>query len=176
MSFSNVLHLTATLESKSALKNDELARICSTVAIRVLVILNSVLPIPKHTKPQAVIVSLAAFTDERDSWVAAEACHTATDLLQAYLDDTRQTKGEFPSVAGALLKDHIRPLFAKSKNPAITSKGRKNIRTVQAGYDLNLVDPESRLWKYRYPYIVSLFRWILQNINVRVLSEEYRIG
>jgi len=121
-----------------------------------------------------VIVTLAAFTDERDSWVTAEACHAATGLLQTYLNGTGQNREELPPIIGTVLKHHVRPLFAKSKNPAITSQGRKNIRTVQAGYDSTMVDPESKPWKYRRPYIVSVFRWVLQNADVRVLLEEYR--
>lgn len=135
-----------------------------------------VLPIAKLSKPQAVIVSLAAFTDERDSWVTAEACHAATGLLQTYSNGTRQDREKYPSIVGTVLKHHVRPLFAKSKNPAITSQGRKNIRTVQAGYDPTTVDPESKPWKYRHPYIVSVFRWVLHNVDVRVLLEEYRMN
>lgn len=163
------------VESKSSPEAVERTRICSTAAIRVLVLLNSVLPISNHTNLPAVIVSLAAFTDERDPWVAAEACHTATGLLQAYLNDTRQTKWGFPSIVDEILKDNVRPLFAKSKNPAITSQGRKNIRTVQAGYDSTVVNPESKPWKYHHPYIVSVFRWVLQYLDVRVLLENHRL-
>ena len=151
------------------------ARTCSAAAIRVLDLLNSVLPVSRHTNPQALIVSLAAFTDERAPWVAAEACHTATGLLQAYLNDTRQGKGDLPSIVGAILKHNVRPLFAKSKNPAITSQGRKNIRTVQAGYDSTVVDPETKSWKYRHPYIVSVFRWVLQHLDVRVSLEVQKL-
>jgi len=107
--------------------------------------------------------------------VTAEACHTATGVLQAYVNDTRQIKREFPSIVSAILKDDVRPLFAKSKNPAITSQGRKNIRTVQVRYDSIVVNPESKPWKCHQPYIVSVFRWVLQNLHVRELQEEYRM-
>lgn len=107
--------------------------------------------------------------------MTAEACHTATGVLQAYVNDTRQIKREFPSIVSAILKDDVRPLFAKSKNPAITSQGRKNIRTVQVRYDSIVVNPESKPWKCHQPYIVSVFRWVLQNLHVRELQEEYRM-
>ena len=92
----------------------------------------------------------------------------STELLQGYLSDSRQSEEDFPSVVGAILKDNIRPLFAKSKTPTVTSQGRKNIRTVHAASDSTLVDPGSKPWKYHHPYIVSVFRWLLRNLNVRV--------
>lgn len=117
---------------------------------------------------------MAAFTDERDPWATAEASHTATGLLQAYLNHTRQAKDYFLLIVGAILKDSVRPLFARSKNPAITSQGRKNIRVIHARYDSTVVDPESKPWRYQRPYIVSVFRWILQNLNVRFSQGESR--
>ena len=144
---------------------------CFTLAIQILDLLNSAFPISGPLEPQAVIVSLAAFTDERDPWVDTESCKTATRLLQDFLEDLKHVKGKFASTIEAILKGTIRPLFAKSKNPAITSQGRKNIRTVHADYNSSVMDPETKPWKYHHIYAVSVFRWVLRNLNVRIFSE-----
>ncbi len=142
------------------------------MAIRILVRLNSVSPTLGHANSQALIVSLAAFTDERDPWVTVEAFQMATHLLDEYVEDMTQRSGNCGSIIRAILKDNVRPLFVRSKNPAITSQGRKSIRPARVGYDSSTLDRETKPWKFRHVYIVSVFRWVLQRLDVRTSFEE----
>lgn len=154
----------------------ERARTGSSVAIRLLVGLDWIFPISEVASSQAVIVSLAAFTDERDPWVTLSSFQTAILLLKKYVEDTRQSDGSLGLLIRAILEQKIRPLFARTKNPAITSQGRRSIRLVHGGYDPSAQDPETKPWKFRHIYIVSVFRWVLQNIDVRTSSTRRSLG
>jgi len=65
-----------------------------------------------------------------------------------------------------LLRERIKPLFAKSKNSAITPAGRKAITPlpvpIQHGVDEEVLKP----WKYGDCYIVTVLEWVLQQLDV----------
>ncbi|KAI9874184.1 MAG: hypothetical protein M1830_010096 [Pleopsidium flavum] len=151
----------------------ERARDSSTMAIRILLHLNAIAPIGGHANPQAVIVSLAAFTDKRDPWVTVKAFEMATRLLDGYAEDMTLASGQYGPIIRAILKENIRPLFAKSKNPAITSQGRKSIRPVRVGYESSVLDGETKPWKFRHVYIVSVFQWVLQHLDAALAEDNW---
>ena len=73
-----------------------------------------------------------------------------------------------PDLLHHLLQERVKPIFAKSKNPAITPQGRKAIDPLPTNDTMHSdLDIESKPWKYRVVYIVTVFRWILMHLNVR---------
>ncbi|OKP13357.1 hypothetical protein PENSUB_959 [Penicillium subrubescens] len=61
-----------------------------------------------------------------------------------------------------LLKEKIRPLFTKAKNPAITSEGRKNFHPVPlTRFDGSVLDDEMKPWKVRDVYATRVLEWII---------------
>lgn len=140
------------------------SRVCSTVGLRILVRLDGLIPTLKHEKAQAFVVGVAAFTDEREAWVDGESVEMATRLLRDYVRDSGEG---FAQTASGLLREKVRPLFARSKNPALTTQGRKNVRDVRPAYEPAVEDAETKPWKHRDAYIVPVLRWMLMNMDVR---------
>ena len=66
-----------------------------------------------------------------------------------------------------LLKEKIRPLFTKAKNPAITSEGRKNFHPVPLSrFDGSILDDEMKPWKVRDIYATGVLSWIISQYKV----------
>lgn len=112
---------------------------------------------------------LASFTDPREEWSSQEASEQARSILGLVLRPFRAEPKSFGSLITLLLQQHVKPLFAKTSNPAITSQGRKAVTSTQTNYLLG--DPESELkpWKFHHVYVVTMFRWILENLDVRAI-------
>lgn len=83
-----------------------------------------------------------------------------------YLDVTMQG-GKWNLIA-RLLKEKIRPLFTKTKNPAITSEGRKNFHPVPlTRFDGSVLDDEMKPWKIKDVYATRVLSWIVSQYKVR---------
>lgn len=110
---------------------------------------------------------LASFTDPREEWSSQEASEQARSILDLVLRPFRAEPKSFGSMITLLLQQYVKPVFAKTKNPAITSRGRKAVASAPTNYLVG--DPESELkpWKFHHVYVVTMFRWILENIDVR---------
>lgn len=82
-----------------------------------------------------------------------------------YLDVTTQD-GKWDLIA-RLLKERIRPLFTKAKNPAITSEGRKNFHPRPlTRFDGSILDDEMKPWKIRDVYATRVLGWIISRYKV----------
>lgn len=112
----------------------------------------------------AVVTCLAAFSDENDPWNSPSAQQQASDLIEDY---TRS--GRLPAMLTSILQERIKPLFSRTRNPAITPQGRKaiNLRPSNIAMHTDL-DAEVKPWKFRDVYIVTIFRWVLQFLDVGV--------
>jgi hypothetical protein len=72
------------------------------------------------------------------------------------------------SILGDLLKEKIRPIFARTKNIAITPAGRKNFHPIpQARFDSSFLERETKPWKFHDVYATTVLEWILSQLNVR---------
>lgn len=118
----------------------------------------------------ALTACLASFTDSREEWSGGEASDQAGSLLDHLLRQCDATPERFRSLIAALLEQTVKPLFAQTKNLAITAQGRKAIGAANPtrGY-VGSMEPESELkpWKFHRVYVVAVFRWILENLEVR---------
>lgn len=121
----------------------------------------------------SLISCLASFTDLREEWSGQKASEEAHCLLAVLLGSFKAESKSFRSLIGVLLEQHVKPLFAKTKNPAITSQGRKAIGSAPTNYLLS--DPESELkpWKFHDVYVVTMFRWILENLDATSMEEHW---
>ncbi|KAJ6108971.1 hypothetical protein N7512_008808 [Penicillium capsulatum] len=103
-----------------------------------------------------IITAMAIFTSEKEPWSTKDTAMNAS----AFLDVTCQHQRGL--VLERLLKEQIRPLFSKSKNPAITSEGRKNLHPVPLPrFDGSILDDSIKPWKNTNVYATSLLRWIV---------------
>ena len=155
---------------KIAEKNDSInsSRLRSTLSISVLSLLAALLPIEKAANRADIVIALASFTSEDDPWTTKECATKATELLYSLTTNIRaDADSSFWSVVEQVLKERIRPLFAKTKNPAITTTGRKNFHPVPlARFDSSVLDPESKPWKIHDVYATTVFSWVIYQYRV----------
>ena len=110
---------------------------------------------------------LASFSDPTDALTTPQISSQAAFLLEKHVDPI-----QLPSLLHSLLQNRIKPLFARSKNPAITSQGRKAIDPLPSNDNLHSdLDAENKPWKYRDVYIVTLFQWVLMQLDVCIVPE-----
>lgn len=114
-----------------------------------------------------VILAAACFTEQNDPWTTEDS----HDEASMYLDVTMQD-GKWDFIA-RLLKEKIRPLFTKAKNPAITSEGRKNFHPVPLSrFDGSILDDELKPWKFRDVYATRVLSWVISRYKVSPQSPD----
>ncbi|KAJ5585029.1 uncharacterized protein N7459_004829 [Penicillium hispanicum] len=103
-----------------------------------------------------VILAMVSLASEQDPWTTEDTTMSAS----MHLDVTCQD-GVFPIIE-SLLKEKIRPLFAKTKNPAITSEGRKNLHPIPLSrFDGSALDDSTKPWKNTDIYVTSVISWVI---------------
>ena len=115
--------------------------------------------------------ALASFTQSRDSWTTEALKIQADNLLQRSIKLLRHECDSIEALLSRLLREKVKPLFAKSKNPNVTEAGRKNISPLPVPVEHSIDEIALKPWKYQDVYIVAVFEWILNQLNVR-----YRLG
>ncbi|KAL1969758.1 hypothetical protein VTN77DRAFT_8311 [Rasamsonia byssochlamydoides] len=131
-----------------------------SLSISCLRILNDILPILKAENAVDIITTLCSFTSEHDPWTTSSSREDASAALESCIssDDTVA----FWLVLEDVLKSRIRPIFAKTKNPAITPGGRKNFHpTPVPRFESGYMDPESKPWKFGDVYATTVVDWAL---------------
>ena len=155
---------------KIAEKNNSInsSRLKSTLSISVLSLLAALLPIEKAANKADIVIALASSTSENDPWTTKECATKATELLHLFTTAMRaDADSSFWSVVEQVLKERIRPLFTKTRNPAVTAAGRKNFHPVPlARFDSSVLDPESKPWKIHDVYATTVFSWVIYRYRV----------
>lgn len=112
-----------------------------------------------------VVLATATFNSMQDPWTTEDSESEASMHLKVSLQDDKWDALE------RLLKEKIRPLFTKSKNPAITSEGRKNLHPVPpTRFDGSALDDSTRPWKNTDIYATSVLSWIISQYEVCSLA------
>ncbi|PGH36008.1 hypothetical protein GX50_01178 [[Emmonsia] crescens] len=143
----------------------KLARLKSSVGVSVLKLLNSISPINELEGDDAieVITALAAFTCGKDPWTTERAFNEASTILQSY-ESFRSSKSRegLSIVLEDILRKKMKPLFSKTKTPAVTAAGRKNVHPIpQPRFDPSIFDPESKPWKFKDVYMITVLSWVI---------------
>ncbi|KAL4797871.1 hypothetical protein BDV19DRAFT_377359 [Aspergillus venezuelensis] len=147
-------------EDRAAANKQNESRQRSAVALCAIEALNSVLPLRKTEAVEDVIMTVASFTSEADPWTRDNTHESSRRILKDFIETSDSSF--YWATIKSILKTRVRPLFAKSKNTAITESGRKNFHPVPLPrFDLSILDPETKPWKNRDAYIVTVFSWVL---------------
>jgi len=127
-------------------------------------------PFSLNESAVTLFTCLSSYSDASDPWTSPKAQSQAHDLLEDHIDAIR-----LPALITDLLKERVRPLFAKSKIPAITPQARKAVDP-RPSDDTAHSDLDAKLkpWKYLDVYIVTVFQWILGQLNVRLMESILR--
>lgn len=108
---------------------------------------------------------MASFTSEEDPWTTEDTVVESSMHLNVTLQRGKWT------VIERILKEKIRPLFTKTKNPAITSEGRKNFHPVPpTRFDGSALDDSTKPWKSTDIYATSVLSWIVSQYTVRLAN------
>ncbi|PLB51207.1 hypothetical protein P170DRAFT_355037 [Aspergillus steynii IBT 23096] len=151
------------LDEKRDLAEEDQLR--SNIAMSVINLLAELLPIHDAENASDIIIALASFTSNHDPWTSPETQARANALLTVQFTSLRSDPDEneiFWATIEDTLKQKIRPLFAKTKNPAITASGRKNFHPVPLPrFDASMLDPETKPWKIQNVYATTVLSWII---------------
>ncbi|GAB1214646.1 hypothetical protein ATERTT37_003810 [Aspergillus terreus] len=140
-------------ERRQLMRDEQLG---SDLALSVISLLAGLVSIQDADNASHVILALASFTSEDDPWTTPQSHSSAIELLS-----TLQPDPPFWTSIEKILKETIRPVFAKTRNPAITAAGRKNFHPVPlARFDTSILDPESKPWKVSDVYATTALSWI----------------
>ena len=137
------------------------------MGLKGLVVLSHVrrlVPTLHESSDTVLLTCLAAFSDEKDPWNSSSAQQEASSLIEDY------TRSDHLSIVlTSILQERIKPLFSRTGNPAITPQGRKAINPRPSNIAMHTdIDAEVKPWKFRDVYIVTVFRWVLQFLDVGV--------
>ncbi|EAW14518.1 Tti2 family protein [Aspergillus clavatus NRRL 1] len=153
------------VESLDAEKNQVLCenKVKLELAICVLEQLDSFVPIEKAPNVVDVIVALASHASDQDPWTTQQSYAASRTVLEGFVARVRaESDNSFWSLIERLLTERIKPLFAKTKNPAITEAGRKNFHPVPLPrFDASIIDPETKPWKIQSVYATTLLSWVI---------------
>ncbi|KAL4968299.1 tRNA adenylyltransferase [Aspergillus stella-maris] len=142
----------------------------SAIALCAIEALNSVLTLREAEVVGDVIMTVASFTSEADPWTRDNTHESSRRILKDFIETSDSSF--YWATIESILKSRVRPVFAKSKNPAITESGRKNFHPVPLPrFDLSILDPETKPWKNRDAYIVTAFSWILSQYKPADLGQ-----
>ena len=132
----------------------------SVSGILLLARLQHIEPLSDDEHVVNVLTCLASFTDLTDPWTCSKARDHAYLLSEAYAySENLQT-----SITG-LLQERIKPLFARTKYPAITQQSFNPLASAAVAH--NELAGDAKPWKYGNAYSVTVFLWVLKHSDVR---------
>ena len=145
------------------------SRFRSELAIELILVLNKTLPGLSKGMPDNVadvLIAGACFENKANPWVTSESNDAASMLMSVWIQDTHNYNLFWPAV-DFILKERIRPLFAKTRNPAITSAGRKNFHPqTLPRFGSSGLDESAKPWKTTGIYAASVLSWIISQYTV----------
>ena len=144
-------------------------RAMSLSGILLLSRLQNIEPLSEDESVVTILTCVTSFTDLNDPWTYPKARDHACSLSEDYA-----ASGNLSTTLTGLLQERVKPLFAKTKNPAITQQGRKAVEPLPSAATAHSdLDGEAKPWKYRDTYIVTLFQWILNHLDVRAIIKPF---
>ena len=126
-------------------------------------------PLSEDESVEVILTCLASFTDDNDPWTCPKAKELAYSLSENYA-----ASGNLSAILTVILQKRIKPLFVKTKNYAITQQARKAIDPLpSAAATHGDLDGENKPWKYRNPYVATVFQWVLSHLDVRAIIHPF---
>lgn len=124
-----------------------------------------------------VITALASFTSEQDSWTTRDTYLESRRILESFATNAHgEAESSFWSLVERILKERIKPVFAKTKNPAITAQGRKNFHPVPLPrFDASIIDPATKPWKISDVYATTVLAWVIALYQVCFITSSSRV-
>ncbi|XP_044717849.1 tti2 family domain-containing protein [Hirsutella rhossiliensis] len=106
------------------------------------------------------LVLIVAYTDVHDPWTTQPSACLATGLVAPRLSNGKL----IPFIVGPVLQAYIRPIFSQSGGTVLRSG-----RPVQTR-DAHQSSLERPRWKEQDPFVVSVFRWAVDNADTPLIA------
>lgn len=150
--------------SDDIIKAQNESRFRSELALELILVLNKPLAGLPNGKPENaadILLAGACFTNKQNPWATSDSYNAASMLMNVWVQDTRRGNTFWPAI-DFILRERIRPLFAKTKNPAISSAGRKNFHPqTLPRFGASDLDASTKPWKTTDIYVGAVLSWIL---------------
>ncbi|KJR87899.1 uncharacterized protein SPSK_07245 [Sporothrix schenckii 1099-18] len=167
-------------------QRDQIARRCKSVADDGLAVLERVgLPLADETghaneksddtaeDHAQTLYTITALADAGQPWTTDTAAAMASRLLTNHFANADSKKSEW--IADGILKQYLRPLFARSRPATVTESGRKaafasntgGSSTSTAPHDTttNRESHQAKPWKYVDMRAISVFAWAVHEAD-----------
>ncbi|KAJ5894689.1 hypothetical protein N7495_006380 [Penicillium taxi] len=113
------------------------------------------------TQTSEAIVAIISYHSAQDPWTAGPQAADITQLSDQYLTQVMRQKDVMGSIE-KILREIIKPLFTKTRNPALTSEGRKNLYPLPLPhFDGSTFDDSAKPWKNTNIYATTVLSWII---------------
>ncbi|KAI4110740.1 MAG: hypothetical protein LQ339_001014 [Xanthoria mediterranea] len=162
-------------EPKPVIPSEDLARLCSLKAtgLRLLSHLQD-LQVSSSDSLAALVACLATFTDLHDPWTNEDASSLAPSMLSKHLKSLRDAAPDcLDNLISQLLQNYVKPLFIKSKSSLLTDQGRKAIAPLPGTAVPSDFESGSKPWKFQSPHIVTVFQWILEQLDAAMVEKHW---
>ncbi|KAJ5083552.1 hypothetical protein N7456_012979 [Penicillium angulare] len=110
----------------------------------------------RHSHSQDVILAMVISTSMTNPWASEDAAEVASMQLGV--------TGQYGlwNTIEDILRDKLKPLFTKQRNPNITSEGRKDLHPVPLPrFDGSVLDDSTKPWKNTDIYATPALSWIV---------------
>lgn len=104
--------------------------------------------LPELVDDQALVL-IIAYTNINDSWTTQPSAYLASDLIASHLPNDQLTS----FIVGPVLQAYVRPIFSQTGGSGRSAQTRDVL--------------ERPLWKQRDPLAASVFRWAVDNADVK---------
>ena len=138
------------------------------VGLRLLSHLQRVGDTHSHELSVELLLCLASYTNIEDPWTTQTSYLEASTYLEHCLVRIEDRPTRIQALLTKLLHENVKPAFAKSKNSAVTPAGRKAISALAPKLEASIDEIKLKPWKYSQVYIVTVFEWILRQLDVRL--------
>lgn len=135
------------------------SRLKGELATSLIGLIATALQVDLSKSPNSVL-ALACYTSKSDPWTTDKAADNAQVL--------KLRKKPLPwSTVDEILRENIRPLFKNSKNPSITSQGRKNFHPIPLSrFESLSLDESNKPWKNTNIYATRVLSWVIEQYQV----------
>ncbi|KAK2745410.1 hypothetical protein FQN57_003753 [Myotisia sp. PD_48] len=139
------------------------ATLKSDIGMDILCQLNSILSYNPGDYLVDILSLLAAYSRPADPWTSDRCARNAVSALEKYESLLRQNgRNVFAKTLEEMLQKWIKVSFSKTRNPTLSSAGRKNLHPVsEPRFDPSLFDTSSKPWKFKDIYVVTILDWIV---------------
>ena len=135
--------------------------------LNILSHLEKITPTQDGDQLLALIACLATFADQREPWSCPAASEQAVSVLNYVFEiEGRRRPQKLRALLTDLLQLHIKPVFAKFQSSVITQQGQKAIDLTPRGAAPQEPEEELKPWKFKKAYIISVYGWVLNQLDV----------